>query len=100
MIEGFLHAAAALGGIFENYDRMINGLSVLFQHRHLSPLLVERKAVTAEVRSLKHTERLRGNLLLVDPLDICICDSLYTQTEQKARVFCGTSSIKIVSFEG
>ena len=26
--------------------------------------------------------------------------SLYTQTEQKARVFCGTSSIKTVSFEG
>ena len=70
MIERYLHVASALGGIFENYDRMITGLSVLFQHRQLSPLLVERKAVTAEVRSLQHSERVRGNLLLIDPLDI------------------------------
>ena len=70
MIERFLHVAAVLGGIFENYDRMINGLSVLFQYCHLSPLLVDQKAVTAEVRNLQHTQRIRGNLLLIDPLDI------------------------------
>lgn len=80
MIERFLHVAAALGGIFENYDRMITELSVLFQHRHLSPLLVERKAVTAEVRSLQHTERVRGNLLLIDPLDIWRCELTYVVT--------------------
>ena len=66
--------------IFENNDRMINGLSVLFQHRHLSPLLVERKAVTAEVRNVQHTERVRGNLLLIDPLDVWRCDLSYVVT--------------------
>ena len=80
IIESFLHVAAALGGIFENYDRMIICLSVLFQHRHLSPLLVERKAVTAEVRSLQHTKRVRGNLLLIDPLDVWRCELSYVVT--------------------
>ena len=59
---------------------MINGLSVLFQHHHLSPLLVERKAVTTEVRSLQHTERVRGNLLLIDPLDVWRCELSYVVT--------------------
>ena len=80
MIEKYLQVASALGGIFENYDRMITGLSVLFQHRQLSPLLVERKAVTAEVRSLQHSERVRGNLLLIDPLDVWRCQLSYVVT--------------------
>ena len=80
MIERYLHVASALGGIFENYDRMITGLGVLFQHRQLSPLLVERKAVTAEVRSLQHSERVRGNLLLIDPLDVLRCELSYVVT--------------------
>ena len=80
MIEKYLHVASALGGIFENYDRVITRLSVLFQHRQLSPLLVERKAVTAEVRSLQHAERVRGNLLLIDPLDIWRCELSYVVT--------------------
>ena len=80
MIERYLHVASALGGIFESYDRMMSGLSVLFQHRQLSPLLVERKAVTAEVRGLQHSERVRGNLLLIDPLDVWRCQLSYVVT--------------------
>ena len=41
---------------------------------------MERKAVTTEVRSLQHTEHVRGNLLLIDPLDIWRCELSYVVT--------------------
>ena len=43
--------------IFETYELYMAGLSVLFQQRALSPLLVERKEVIKRVRSLQHRER-------------------------------------------
>ena len=56
------------------------GLSVLFQQRALSPLLVERKEVIKRVRSLQHRERGRGNVILMDPLNVWRAELSYVVT--------------------
>ena len=70
MIERLLHVSTSMQGIFETYELYMAGLSVLFQQRALSPLLVERKEVIKKVRSLQHKERGRGNVILMDPLNV------------------------------
>ena len=70
MIERLLHVSTSMQGIFETYELYMAGLRVLFQQRALSPLLVERKEVIKKVRSLLHKERGRGNVVLMDPLNV------------------------------
>ena len=73
MVERLLHVSTSMQGIFETYELYMAGLCVLFQQRALSPLLVERKEVLKKVRSLQHNERGRGNVILMDPLNVLCC---------------------------
>ena len=43
MAERLLHVSTSMQGIFETFELYMAGLSVLFQQRALSPLLVERE---------------------------------------------------------
>ena len=56
------------------------GLSILFQQRALSPLLVERKEVLKKVRSLQHKDKGRGNVILMDPLNVWRAELSYVVT--------------------
>ena len=80
MMERLLHVSASMQGIFEAYELYMAGLSVLFQQRALSPLLVDRKEVVRKVRALQHKERGRGNLILMDPLNIWAAELSYVVT--------------------
>ena len=70
MVERLLPVSTSMQGIFETYELYMAGLSVLFQQRALSPFLVERKEVLKKVRSPQHKERGRGNVILMDPLNV------------------------------
>lgn len=52
------------------YELMMAGLSVLFQQRALSPPSVDRGEVLKKVRSIQHSERGRGIVALMDPLNV------------------------------
>lgn len=67
-------------GIFETYELYMAGLSVLFQHRALSPLLVEQREVLKQVRPLQHKERGRGNVILMYPLNVWRAELSYVVT--------------------
>lgn len=56
------------------------GLNVLFQQRALSLLLVEWKEVLKKVRAFQHTERGRGNVIHLDPLNIWRAELSYVAT--------------------
>ena len=80
MMERLLHVSTSMQGIFEAYELYMAGLSVLFQQRALSPLLIDRKEVIKKVRSLQHKERGRGNLILMDPLNVWSVELSYVVT--------------------
>ena len=80
MVERLLHVSTSMQGIFEMYELYMAGLSVLFQQRALSPLLVERKEVLKKVRSPEHRERGRGNVILMDPLNVWRAELSYVVT--------------------
>ena len=80
MVERLLHVSTSMQGIFETYELMMAGLSVLFQQRALSPLLVERKEILRKVRALQHKERGRGNVILMDLLNVWRVELSYVAT--------------------
>ena len=80
MIERFLHISTALGGIFENYELLMQGLDTLFQHKQISPLLINRKELMAEMRAMQHKERALGNVLLIEPQSVWSCKVSYVVT--------------------
>lgn len=63
MVNRLLHVSTSMQSVFETYKLMMAELSVLFQQRALSPLLVERKEVIKKMRALQHKERGRGNII-------------------------------------
>ena len=50
----------------------MGAISILFHHRQLSPLLVDRHAVMNEVWAIQLRERNRGNVLLMNVLDVWV----------------------------
>ena len=66
--------------VSKEQSEALERLSVLFQQRALSPLLVERKEVLKRVRALKHKERGRGNVILMDPLNVWRAELSYVVT--------------------
>ncbi len=81
MVERFLHISTSLQGVFEHYELLMQGLSVLFHNKHLSPLLVDRKSVMTQVRALATDEATKGNTLLINPLDVWKCKLSYIVTK-------------------
>ena len=59
---------------------MMVGLSVLFQLRVFSPLLVDRGEVPKNVRGIRYLERGRGNVVLMDPLHARRAEQSYKVT--------------------
>ncbi len=80
MIERFLHISTSLQGVFEHYELLMQGLSMLFHVKHLSPLLVDRVQIMKMVRELMADETERGNLILINPLDVWRCELSYVVT--------------------
>ena len=74
MAERLLHVSTSMQGIFETYELYMAGLSVLFQQRALSPLLVERKEFLKQVRAR------RGTVILMDPLNVWRVELSYVVT--------------------
>ena len=72
IIERFLQVSTTLQGVFDHYEILMGAISILFHHRHLSPLLVDRHAVMYEVRAIQQRERNRGNVLLMNVLDVWV----------------------------
>lgn len=70
MPEKFRRLSTGMQGIFETYELMIAGLSVLFQQRASSLLLVDCGEVIKKVRGIHHLEQGRGNEVLMDPLNV------------------------------
>ena len=77
MIERFLQVSTTLQGVFNHYDILMGTISILFHHRQLSPLLVDRHAVMNEVRAIQLRERNRGNVLLMNVLDVWVSHLSY-----------------------
>ena len=55
----------------------MGAIYVLFHHQQLSPLLVERHAVMNEVRAILLQEQNRGNVLLMNVVDVWVSKQLY-----------------------
>ena len=72
MIERFLQVSTTLQGVFDHYEILMGAISILFHHRQLSPLLVDRHAVMTEARAIQLRERNRGNVLLMNVLDVWV----------------------------
>ena len=77
MIERFLQVSTTLQGVFDHYEILMGAISILFHHRQLSPLLVDRHAVMNEVRAIPLRKRNRGNVLLMNVLDVWVSHLSY-----------------------
>ena len=60
-----------LQSLFDHMELISNGISTLFHHRRLSPLLVDRKAVVMRVREVQVEQWEKGLELMISPTDIC-----------------------------
>ena len=56
--------------LFDHMELICNGISTLFHHRRLSPLLVDRKSVVMKVREVQVEQREKGLELMISPTDI------------------------------
>ena len=68
--EDFLHLMVGLQSLFDHMELISNGISTLFHHRRLSPLLVDRKSVVMKVREVQVEQREKGLELMISPTDI------------------------------
>ena len=68
--EDFLHLMVELQSLFDHMELISNGISTIFHHRRLSPLLVDRKAVVMRVREVQVEQREKGLELMISPTNI------------------------------
>ena len=67
LTEEFLHVMVGMQGLFDHLELITNGVSILFQQRQLSPLLVDRNEMIKEVLALEVEQRKMDNVLMIAP---------------------------------
>ena len=80
LTEDFLHLMVGLQSLFDHMELISSGLSTLFHHRRLSPLLIDRNAVVKKVRDVQMEQRAVGHELMVSPGDVWHCPVSYVVT--------------------